>query len=150
MSSGNIESYHQLVAEKIVKKVVGKKLYDGFMKKYKAFFEDRDDGAGNDALNDALNEGDFWGVDNEDEAWKDLDRAYKALRDDFEEKTGMTISYVYLSGDGEAYDDVETDNWYWELDDSDVWLPRRMTAKAKAFQEKYGNIDTDQRHSQFG
>ena len=39
---------------------------------------------------------------------------------------------------------------YWELDEDDVWIPKKMTDKAKAFQEKYGNIDTDQRHSQFG
>jgi len=146
MPMGNIESFHQIVADDIVKKVVGKKLYDGFMKKLSAFTEDRD----NSAVHDALNEGDFWDVDYEDEAYKALDQAYQALRDDFEEKTGMSISYVYLDGDGDCYDDVETDKWYWELDESDVWLPRKMTAKAKAFQEKYGNIDTDQRHSRCG
>ena len=60
------------------------------------------------------------------------------------------IDYVYLDGEGDCYDDLDTDKWYWELDESDVWLPRKMTAKAKAFQEKYGDIDTDQRHSTFG
>lgn len=146
MAMGNIESYHQLVADKTVKKVVGKKLYDGFMKKLNAFTEDRD----NRAVHDALSEGDFWGVDDEDEAWKELVQAYTALRDAFKEKTRMPISYVYLDGDGDCYDDVETDKWYWELDYTDVWIPRKMTAKAKAFQEKYGNIDTDQRHSRCG
>jgi hypothetical protein len=143
---GNIESYHQIVADDIVKKVVGKKLYDGFVKKLQAFAEDRDASA----VHDALNEGDFWDVDDEDDAWKELDRAYEALLDAFKEKTGMSISYVYLSGDGDCYDDLDTDEWYWELDESDVWLPRKMTDKAKAFQEKYGEIDTDQRHSRFG
>lgn len=146
MSMGNIESLHQLVAEKIVKKVVGKKLYDGFMKKLQSFTEDRDASA----VHDALNEGDFWDVDCEDEDYKAIDQAYDALRDAFEEKTGMSISYVYLSGDGDCYDDVDTDEWYWELDEDDVWIPKKMTDKAKAFQEKYGNIDTDQRHSTFG
>jgi len=146
MSMGNIESYHQIVADDIVKKVVGKKLYDGFMKKLKAFVDDRDESA----VHDALNEGDFWDVDDEDEAWKELDQAYQAIRNDFEEKTGMSISYVYLDGDGDCYDDLDTDEWYWELDEFDVWLPRQMTDKAKAFQEKYGAIDTDQRHSRFG
>jgi hypothetical protein len=143
---GNIESYHQLVDGNIVKKVVGKKLYDAFMKKHESFVEDSDESA----VNDALNEGDFWDVDCDDEDYKALDQAYDALRDAFEEKTGMSISYVYLDGDGDCYDDLDTDEWYWELDESDVWLPRKLTAKAKAFQEKYGNIDTDQRHSQFG
>lgn len=146
MSMGNIESYHQLVAEKIVKKVVGKKLYDNFMKKLSAVTDEY----GNSSTHDALNEGEFWDIDWEDEAWKKLDQAYGALRSDFEEKTGMSISYVYFSGDGDCYDDVDTDEWYWELDEDDVWIPKKMTDKAKAFQEKYGNIDTDQRHSDFG
>jgi hypothetical protein len=143
---GNIESFHQIVAADIVKKVVDKELYDDFMKKVNTFIEDHQCSA----VHDALNEGDFWDVDDEDEAWKELDKAYEALCDDFEEKTGMTIYYVYLSGDGDCYDDLDTDEWYWELDESDVWLPRKMTDKAKAFQEKYGAIDTDQRHSRFG
>ena len=146
MSMGNIESYHQLVADKIVKKVIGKKLYDGFMKKLTDFIEEH----GIMSVNDALNEGDFWDVDSEDEDWQELDKAYEALRNAFEEKTGMSISYVYLSGESDCYDDVDTDEWYWELDEDDVWIPKKLTDKAKAFQEKYGNIDTDQRHSQFG
>lgn len=146
MSMGNIESYHQIVADDIVKKVVGKELYDDFKKKLQAVIEDHT----SSAVHDALNEGDFWDVDDEDEAWKELDQAYGALRDAFKEKTGMTIYYVYLSGDGDCYDDLDTYEWYWELDESDVWCPRKLTAKAKAFQEKYGKIDTDQRHSTFG
>ena len=147
MSMGNIESYHQIVEDDIVKKVVDKTLYDDFKKKLQAFIEDHN----SSAVHDALNEDDFWDdFDDEDEAWKELDKAYEALCDDFEEKTGMTLYYVYLSGDGDCYDDLDTDEWYWELDESDVWLPRKMTDKAKAFQEKYGAIDTDQRHSEFG
>ena len=146
MSMGNIESYHQLVDEKIVKKVIGKKLYDDFMEKLSAFTDEHEESA----VNDALNEGDFCDVDDEDDDWKELDKAYEALRDAFEEKTGMSIFYVYFSGDGDCYDDVETNEWYWELDEDDVWIPKRMTDKAKAFQEKYGAIDTDQRHSEFG
>lgn len=146
MSMGNIESFHQIVADDTVKKVVDKKLYDDFKKKHQAFIEDHE----SSAVHDALNEGDFWDVDDEDEAYKELDQAYQAIRNDFEEKTGMSISYVYLDGDGDCYDDLDTCEWYWELDEDDVWLPRKMTDKAKAFQEKYGAIDTDQRHSTFG
>ena len=146
MSMGNIESYHQLVEDKIAKKVIGKKLYDGFMKKLTAFTEEHGEGA----THLALNEGDFYDVDDEDEDWQELDKAYEALRDAFEEKTGMSISYVYLSGDGDCYDDVDTNEWYWELDEDDVWIPKKLTDKAKAFQEKYGSIDLDQRHSEFG
>lgn len=146
MSMGNIESFHQIVADDIVKKAVDKTLYDDFKKKLQAFIEDHE----SSSVHDALNEGDFWDVDDEDEAYKALDQAYEAIRNNFEEKTGMSISYVYLDGDGDCYDDLDTDEWYWELDESDVWLPRKMTDKAKAFQEKYGAIDTDQRHSKFG
>lgn len=147
MSMGNIESFHQIVEADTVKKVVDKELYDDFMKKLNAFTENHSESG----THDALNEDDFWDdVDDEDEEYKALDQAYKALRNDFEEKTGMSISYVYLDGDGDCYDDLDTDEWYWELDESDVWLPRKMTDKAKAFQEKYGEIDTDQRHSTFG
>lgn len=146
MSMGNIESYHQIVADDIVKKVVGKKLYDTFMEKLSDFTDEHGDGS----THLALNEGDFDDFDDEDKNWKELDKAYEALCDDFEEKTGMSIYYVYLSGNGDCYDDVSTDEWYWELDDDDVWIPKKMTDKAKAFQEKYGNIDTDQRHSEFG
>lgn len=146
MPCGNIESYHQLVKEKIVKKVVGKKLYDVFMKKHTAFIENHD----GCAVNAALNEDDFGNVDIEDETWKELVQAYESLRNAFEEKTGMTISYSYLYGDGDDYDDVDTDKWYWELNVDDVWIPKKMTDKAKAFEEKYGYIDTDQRHSKFG
>lgn len=147
MSMGNIESFHQIVAADTVKKVVDKELYDDFMKKLNAFTEEHS----KCGTHDALNEGDFWDdVDDEDEEYKALDKAYQALRNDFEEKTGITIYYVYLDGDGDCYDDLDTDEWYWELEESDVWLPRKLTAKAKAFQEKYGEIDTDQRHSRFG
>lgn len=146
MSMGNIESYHQIVADDIVKKVVGKKLYDDFKKKHQAFIEDNDESA----VHDALNEDDFWDVDADDDTWKELDQAYQALRGDFEEKAGMSISYVYLSGDGDCYDDVDSDEWYWELDEADVWIPKKMTDKARAFEKKYGSIDTDQRHSEFG
>jgi hypothetical protein len=143
---GNIISFHQIVADDIVKKVVGKKLYDDFMEKHQAFVKDRDESA----VHDALNEGDFWDVDDEDEEYKALDKAYEALHNAFEEKTGMSLSYIYLDGDGDCYDDLDTDEWYWELDEDDVWLPRKLTAKAKAFQKKYGDIDTDQRFSVYG
>ena len=146
MPMGNIESYHQLVADDIVKKVVDKTLYDDFMKKLNAFTEEH----GACSTHTALNNGDFLGFDDNDESWLELDKAYEALYDDFEEKTGMTLSYVYLSGEGDCYDDVETNEWYWELEEDDVWVPRKMTDKAMAFQEKYGSIDTDQRHSTFG
>ena len=146
MASGNIESYYQLVEEDIVKKVVDKTLFDDFMGKLKAFIEDRDESG----VHDALNEDDFWDVDDEDEEYLALAKAYKALRNDFNKKTRLSISYVYLDGEGDAYDDVDTDDWYWELDEDDVWIPKKMTAKAKAFEKKYGSIDTDQRHSRYG
>ena len=132
MSMGTIESCHQFVEERTVKKVVGKKLYENFMKKHKA-----------------VNEGDFRDVDEEDEALKELDKAHEALREAFKEKTGMAISYVELYGDINCYEDVASDKVYWELDGDDVWLSGKMTDNAKAFQEKYGNIDPDPRHSMF-
>ena len=152
MSMGNIESYHQTVDEKLVKKVVGAKLFNDFMKKFDKFSEDNGAAEMSDALNegcDEFNEGccDF---DQEDEAWVKVKEAYDNVTEAFKEKTGMTVSFIYFTGDGDCYDDLDSCEWYWELNDSDVWVPKTLTKKAEEFQKKYGNIDTDQRFSCYG
>ena len=152
MSMGNIESYHQTVDEKLVKKVVGAKLFNDFMKKFDKFSEDNGAAEMSDALNegcDGFNEGccDF---DQEEEAWVKVKEAYDNVTEAFKEKTGMTVSFIYFTGDGDCYDDLDSCEWYWELNDSDVWVPKTLTKKAEEFQKKYGNIDTDQRFSCYG
>lgn len=152
MSMGNIESYHQTVDEKLVKKVVGAKLFNAFNKLFDKFAEDNGAAEMSDALNegcDGFNEGccDF---DMTEEAWVKVKEAYDKVTEAFKEKTGMTVSFIYFTGDGDCYDDLDSCEWYWELNESDVWVPKTLTKKAEEFQKKYGNIDKDQRFSCYG
>lgn len=152
MSMGNIESYHQIVDEKIVKKVVGAKLFNVFKKKFDTATEEYGSPEMSDALNDGndgYNEGscDF---DQEEESWVKIRAAYDKVVNTFKEKTGMNISFVYFSGDGDFYDTIDSNTWNWELDYTDVWIPKKLTKKAKEFQQKYGNIGLDQRFSIYG
>lgn len=152
MSMGNIESYHQTVEEKLVKKVVGAKLFNDFKKKFDKFAEDNGAAEMSDALNDGgdgFNDGccDF---DQEDENWVKVKEAYNKVTEAFKKNTGMTVNLIWFTGDGDCYDDLDSCEWYWELNDRDVWVPKKLTKKALEFQKKYGNIDTDQRFSCFG
>ena len=152
MSMGNIESYHQIVEEKIVKKVVGAKLFNGFKKKFDKFAEDEGAAEMSDALNDGgdgFNDGccDF---DTEDENWVKVREAYDKVKEAFKEKTRMTVNLIYFTGDGDCYDDLDSGEWYWEINPRDVWVPKKLTKKALEFQKKYGNIDKDQRFSCYG
>ena len=149
MSMGNIESYHQIVEEKLVKKVVGAKLFNDFKKKFDNAPEEYGSPEMSDALNDGndgYNEGscDF---DQENEKWVEVRKAYDKVVSTFKEKTGMNISFVYFSGDGDFYDTIQSNTWNWELNYTDVWIPKKLTKKAKEFQQKYGNIRLDQRFS---
>lgn len=149
MSMGNIESFHQIVEEKLVKKVVGAKLFNAFKKKFDKAPEEYGSPKMSDALNDGndvYNEGscDF---DQENEKWVEIRKAYDKVVSTFKEKTGMNISFVYFSGDGDFYDTIDSNTWNWELNYTDVWIPKKLTKKAKEFQQKYGNIGLDQRFS---
>ena len=149
MSMGNIESYHQIVEETLVKKVVGAKLFNVFKKKFDNAPEEYGSPEMSDALNDGndcYNEGscDF---DQENEKWVEVRKAYDKVVSTFKEKTGMNISFVYFSGDGDLYDTITSNTWNWELNYTDVWIPKKLTKKAKEFQQKYGNIGLDQRFS---
>ena len=149
MSMGNIESYHQIVEEKLVKKVVGAKLFNVFKKKFDNAPEEYGSPEMSDALNDGndgYNEGscDF---DQENEKWVEVRKSYDKVVSTFKEKTGMNISFVYFSGDGDCYDTIDSNTWNWELNYTDVWIPKKLTKKAKEFQQKYGNIGLDQRFS---
>lgn len=152
MSMGNIESFHQIVDEKLVKKVVGAKLFNGFKKLLDKFAENEGAADISDALNDGedgFNDGccDF---DQEDENWVKVKEAYNKVTEAFKEKTGMTVSFIYFTGDGDCYDDLDSGEFYWELNYRDVWVPKTLTKKALEFQKKYGNIDKDQRFSCYG
>jgi hypothetical protein len=152
MSMGNIESFHQIVDEKLVKKAVGAKLFNSFNKLFDKFLEDEGAAEMSDALNDGgdgFNDGccDF---DQEDEKWVKVKEAYNKVTEAFKKETGMTVNFIYFSGDGDCYDDLDSSEWYWELNFEDVWVPKKLTKKAEEFQKKYGNIDTDQRFSCYG
>ena len=149
MSMGNIESFHQIVDENLVKKVVGETLFNVFKNKFDNAPEEYGSPEMSDALNDGndgYNEGscDF---DQENEKWVEIRKAYDKVVNTFKEKTGMNISFVYFSGDGDFYDTIDSNTWNWELNYTDVWIPKKLTKKAKEFQQKYGNIGLDQRFS---
>lgn len=146
MSMGTIESYHQVISEELVTKVVGKPLLDQFLSRIKPFIADFGDSDVYDTLG-----GDNWGnIDPDEAGWKALVEAYDSLRNAFAEQTGIVLYYTFLDGDGDCYDDIEPRKWYWELRDADVWVPKQLTGKAKEFIKKFGEIDLDQRHSKFG
>ena len=150
MSMGNIESFHQIVDEKIVKKVVGAKLFNAFKKLFDSATEEYGSPEMSDALNDGndgYNEGACNFDQEEDESWVKIRAAYDKVVNTFKEKTGMNISFVYFSGDGDFYDTIDSNTWNWELNYTDVWIPKKLTKKAKEFQQKYGNIGLDQRFS---
>ena len=152
MSMGNIESFHQIVDEKIVKKVVGAKLFNVFKKKFDTATEEYGSPEMSDALNDGndgYNEG-ACNFDQEEESWVEVRKSYDKVVSTFKEKTGMNISFVYFSGDGDCYDDIDSNTWNWELNYEDVWIPKKLTKKAKEFQQKYGNIGLDKRFSIYG
>ena len=149
MSMGNIESYNQIVEENLVKKVVGAKLFNVFKKLFDTATEEYGSPEMSDALNDGndcYNEG-ACNFDQENEKWVEVRKAYDKVVSTFKEKTGMNISFVYFSGDGDFYDTIESNTWNWELNYTDVWIPKKLTKKAKEFQQKYGNIGLDQRFS---
>lgn len=152
MSMGNIESYHQTVDEKIVKKVVGAKLFNAFKKLFDQFAENHSESEMSDALNDGqdcYNEG-LCSFDQEDEAWVAVREAYYKVTVAFKEKTKMDVDLIYFTGDGDCYDEIEANTWNWEIPPNDVWVPKKMTKKAAEFQKKFGHIDTDQRFSTYG
>ena len=150
MSMGNIESFHQIVDEKIVKKVVGAKVFNVFKKTFDTATEEYGSPEMSDAFNDGndgYNEGACNFDQEEDESWVKIRAAYDKVVNTFNEKTGMNISFVYFSGDGDFYDTIDSNTWNWELNYTDVWIPKKLTKKAKEFQQKYGNIGLDQRFS---
>ena len=150
MAMGNIESYHQIVEEKLVKKVVGAKLFNVFKKTFDTATEEYGSPEMSDALNDGndgYNEGACNFDQEEEESWVKIRAAYDKVVNTFKEKTGMNISFVYFSGDGDFYDTIKSNTWNWELNYTDVWIPKKLTKKAKEFQQKYGNIGLDQRFS---
>ena len=150
MSMGNIESFHLIVEEKLVKKVVGAKLFNVFKKLFDSATEEYGSPEMSDALNDGndgYNEGACNFDQEEEESWVKIRAAYDKVVNTFKEKTGMNISFVYFSGDGDFYDTIDSNTWNWELNYTDVWIPKKLTKKAKEFQQKYGNIGLDQRFS---
>ena len=150
MSMGNIESYYQVVPEKIVKKVVGAKAVQDYgvkLEVLKAAGTDICDSAVHDEL-----EGNGYGtIDPESKEWLDFTKAYDKVCEIFKKKTGLNLYALYTEGDGDCYDDLESDKWYWAIPERDVWV-RKTTKKADEFMKKYGDsaIDTDQRFSIYG
>ena len=147
MGNGNIESYYQVIHPETVRKVVGEELFDGFMQKLDAF---RETGVDDYDINDALQD-DYVSFDSERPDWTALEAAYHEVHGEFFRTTGIHLTYLYLNGDGDCYDDLESDKWYWVLDEEDVWV-REKTPKMQALEHLYGEdaFDLDSRFSTFG
>lgn len=151
MSMGNIESYYQVVPETVMKKVVGKSKLDHYSIVLNALTD------GSEAVDSDVDEAiadDFEYTDLEVPIWANYKAAYDDIVDTFKQKTGMTVYAKYLEGDGDCYDDLDSDKWYWMLAEDDVWI-RKMTPQAAEFCKKYGTkktpaIDTDERFSRYG
>lgn len=159
MSMGNIESYYQVVPEKIVKKVVGSKAIQDYGAKLKllkgvvpeTYVGSNPINISDSAIHDELNGDGYSDIDPESKEWLDFKKAYDKVCDTFEKKTGLGLYALYTEGDGDCYDDLDADKWYWAIPGGDVWV-RKTTRKANAFLKKYGDdaIDTDQRFSRYG
>ena len=145
MSMGNIESYHQVIGQDTVQKVVGKQLLEQFLSRLKPFIAD----FGNEEVYDTLN-GDLGRIDPDEAGWKAVADAFNEIRETFSKQTGLTLYYTFLGGDGDCYDDLDADEWYWELCHRDVWMPQQLTEKARDFIKKFGDIELDQRFSRYG
>lgn len=153
MSMGNIESYLHVVPENIVKKVVGKRIYDAYQAAYKAVTSDPAECTDSD-LKEAMNDGQLVHDDEASDEWNAFVKAYDDLTDTFKEKTGLTLCAEYTDGDGDCYDDLETNTWYWHIPDSQVYI-QQLTPAASEFQKKYGTtkvsaIELNQRFSRYG
>lgn len=145
MSMGNIESYHQVISQDTVQKVVGKQILDQFLSRIKPFIDE----FGNTEVYDTLN-GELGNIDPDEAGWQAAEAAFTELRDTFSKQTGLDLCYTFLGGGGDCYDDLESDEWYWELDYCDVWVPKQLTEQARDFIKKFGEIDLDQRFSRYG
>lgn len=145
MSMGNIESYHQVISQDTVQKVVGKQILDQFLSRIKPFIDD----FGDEEVYDTLN-GELGNIDPDEAGWQAVEATFTEIRETFSKHTGIGLCYTFLGGDGDCYDDLEADKWYWELCDSDVWVPKKLTEKARDFIKKFGEIEFDQRFSRYG
>lgn len=150
MSMGNIESYYQVVPDNIVKKVVGSKAVKDYLDKLE-LLKDSDSQICDSAVHDELEGNGYGTIDPESKEWLDFKKAYDKVCDTFTKKTGLDLYALYTEGDGDCYDDLCADKWYWALPEREVWV-RKTTEKADEFMKKYGNsaIDTDQRFSIYG
>ena len=148
MSMGNIESYYQVVPDAVVKKVVGAKVYDAYTKAINALTASgMDDYEINDNLEDGLDK-------EHSPEWEAYLDAYETLTNTFKVKTNMALYAEYTSGDGDCYDDLEVNEWYWCIPEAAVWK-REMTTAAEAFMKQYSTkkqvaIERDCRFSRYG
>lgn len=150
MPMGNADNRYQVVDSDAVRKAVGDEVFERFMDRFgelvshaKAVELDESD------INLAL-QGEMCGFGEELTYWKHVADAYKELRAIFHESTGMCISYMFTSGEGDYYDDLSPETWYWTIPTDDVWI-RTMSPSMKSFIEKFGKcVDFDQRFSEFG
>lgn len=153
MSMGNIDCYLHVVPETIVKKVVGKRIYDAYQKAYKAVTSDPSE-CTDDDIKEAIDNDMLVHDDDASDEWNAFVKAYDDLTDKFKEKTGMDLCAEYTDDDGDCYDDLKDHQWYWYIPDDQVII-QKLTPAAAEFQKKYGTkktsaIELNQRFSRYG
>lgn len=137
MGMGYGANYADVVADKTVQKIVGKKMLDDFKKKYEAVL-------GNDDLSefditDTLN---YTAVNAPDKVFHDdtpervaLRKAWHAVHDKFKEKTDVDLLVEYHSqeDEGDRYDEV--DGLYFCISQEDLYQP---TPAYQKMMERFG------------
>lgn len=136
MGMGYCANYADVVADKTVQKIVGKKLLDDFMKKYEAL--DCTDLSELDII-DTLN---YAAVMAPDKKFNDdtpelvaLRKAWLAVHDKFKEQTDVDLLVEYHSQDdeGDRYDEV--DGLYFCISQVDLYQP---TPAYQKMMDKFG------------
>jgi hypothetical protein len=150
---GNIDCYLHVVPETIVKKVVGKRIYDAYKKAYNAVTRDPSE-CTDDDIKEAIDNGMLEHDDDASDEWNAFVKAYDSITDTFKEKTGMDLCAEYTDDDGDCYDDLKDHRWYWYIPDDQVII-QKLTPAARDFQKKYGTkktsaIKLNQRFSRYG
>ena len=153
MPMGNIDIYLHVVPNTVVKKVVGKRIYDAYQKAYKAVTRDPSE-CTDDDIKEAIDNGMLVHDDDASDEWNAFVKAYDSITDTFKEKTGMDLCAEYTDDDGDCYDDLKDHQWYWHIPEDQVII-QKLTPAAAAFQKKYGKkrvsaFKLNQRFSRYG
>ena len=139
MGMGYGANYADVVADKTVQNIVGKKLLDDFMEKYEAFLDSNEELSAFD-ITDTLN---YTAVMAPDKKFNDdtpesvaLRKAWYAIHDKFKEQTDVDLLVEFHDSEenGGRYDEV--DGLYFCISQVDLYQPTPAYQKMK---ERFGD-----------